>query len=98
MLQPLFDEHAMDVSLPPELESLINLKVGSERYESASHVIHEALCLMDERDQLQALHKTALREKIAAGMASLRAGAGSDGEAFLASLDAGCAQRQRPGF
>jgi antitoxin ParD1/3/4 len=38
-----------------------------------------------------------VREKIAAGMASLRAGEGVDGEAFLARLDAELAEMGRQG-
>jgi len=77
----------MNVSLTPELESLIHDKVSAGRYTSASEVVREALRLMDERDQVQELLKASMREKIAAGMASLRAGRGSDGEAFMARLD-----------
>ena len=72
----------MNVSLTPELESLIHSKVSNGRYTSASEVVREALRLMEERDQMQDLYKASMREKIAAGMASLRAGQGSDGEAF----------------
>jgi antitoxin ParD1/3/4 len=85
----------MNVSLTPELEKLVQLKVGTGRYTSASEVIHEALRLMDERDRLQELHTKAIREKIAAGMASLRAGEGADGETFLARMDAELAQREQ---
>ena len=84
----------MNVSLTPELESLVQLKVGTGRYSSASEVIREALRLMDERDQLQALQKAAIREKIAAGVASLRAGKGVDGEAFLAAMDGRLAEHE----
>ena len=78
----------MNVSLTPELESLIHRKVSNGRYTSASEVVREALRLMEERDQAQELYKASMHEKIAAGMASLRAGAGNDGEAFMARLDA----------
>lgn len=78
----------MNVSLTPELESLIHHKVSAGRYTSASEVVREALRLMDERDQVHELLKASMREKIAAGMASLRAGRGSDGDAFMARLDA----------
>lgn len=78
----------MNVSLTPELELLIQRKVSGGRYTSASEVVREALRLMEERDQVQDLLKASMREKIAAGMASLRAGHGSDGEAFMAALDA----------
>ncbi len=74
----------MNVSLTPELEQLVHLKVQTGRYTSASEVVREALRLMEERDQVQALNKDAIRKKIAAGMASLRAGKGADGDAFLA--------------
>lgn len=77
----------MNVSLTPELETLIHRKVSAGRYTSASEVVREALRLMDERDQVQELYKASMREKIAAGMDSLRAGRGSDGEAFMARLD-----------
>ncbi len=40
---------------------------------------------------LKATSVSSLREKIAAGMASLRAGNGRDGEAFMAELDANLA-------
>lgn len=78
----------MNVSLTPELESLIHRKVGTGRYTSASEVVREALRLMDERDHMQDLVKASMREKVAAGIASLRAGQGTDGEAFMAQLDA----------
>ena len=78
----------MNVSLTPELETLIHRKVTNGRYTSASEVVREALRLMEERDQVQELYKASMREKIEAGMASLRAGHGSDGEAFMARLDA----------
>jgi antitoxin ParD1/3/4 len=78
----------MNVSLTPELESLIHDKVSNGRYTSASEVVREALRLMEERDQVHELYKASMREKIAVGMASLRGGHGSDGEAFMDRLDA----------
>lgn len=78
----------MNVSLTPELERLIHHKVSNGRYSSASEVVREALRLMEERDQLQDLYKASMRDKIAAGLKSLRAGLGSDGETFMAELDA----------
>jgi antitoxin ParD1/3/4 len=78
----------MNVSLTPELEQLVHLKVKTGRYTSASEVIREALRLLEERDELQVLHKDEIRKKIAAGMGSLRAGKGTDGEAFFDSIEA----------
>jgi antitoxin ParD1/3/4 len=87
----------MNVSLTPELESLIHDKVSNGRYTSASEVVREALRLMEERDQMQELYKASIREKIAPGMTSLRAGQGTDGEAFMARLDADLETIERQG-
>ena len=85
----------MNVSLTPELEQLVHLKVQTGRYTSASEVIREALRLMDERDQVQALRKDEMRRKIAAGMDSLRAGKGEDGKDFLAAMDTELSELKR---
>ena len=86
---------AMNVSLTPELERLILLKVKTGRYSSSSEVIREAPRLMDERDQLQALHKDEIRHRIASGMASLSAGGGSDGDAVFENMDTELAELER---
>ena len=85
----------MNVSLTPELEQLVHLKVQTGRYTSASEVVREALRLMEQRDQAQALHGEEIRKRIAAGMDSLRAGEGADGDAFLAEIDAELAALER---
>ncbi len=85
----------MNVSLTPELERLIHLKVETGRYTSASEVVREALRLMESRDQSQALLNDQIRAKIAAGLASLRTGQGADGEAFLSAMDAELAALER---
>ena len=41
----------MNVSLTPELEQLVNDKVKSGFYQTASEVVREALRLLNERDQ-----------------------------------------------
>jgi putative addiction module CopG family antidote len=51
----------MNVSLTPDLESLIREKVESGRYNDASEVVREGLRLLDERDRLQQL-RAALAE------------------------------------
>ncbi len=58
----------MDVSLTPDLEQRIHQKVESGRYPSASEVVREALRLLDERDQQQALNWEGLREEIQIGL------------------------------
>ena len=87
----------MNVSLPPELERLIHHKVETGRYGSASDVIRDALRLMDEHDRLTELHKDEIRKKISAGMASLRAGKGADGEAVFDRIDAELDAAERGG-
>ncbi|MEA2756335.1 MAG: antitoxin ParD1/3/4 [Aliidongia sp.] len=87
----------MNVSLTPELEQLIHLKVETGRYNSASEVVREALRLMAQRDELQTLHKEEIRKQIAAGMASLRSGNSVDGEIFLAEIDSELAKFERQG-
>jgi antitoxin ParD1/3/4 len=87
----------MNVSLTPALEKLVQQKMETGRYGSASEVIREALRLLEERDQMQALHKDEIREKISAGMASLRAGRSTDGEAFFDRLEAELNAAERPG-
>jgi antitoxin ParD1/3/4 len=87
----------MNVSLTPALEKLVQQKVESGRYNSASEVVREALRLMDDHDQIQALHKDAIRKKIAAGMESLRSGRSVDGEAFFNRMEAGLDAAERRG-
>lgn len=74
----------MNVHLTPELEQLVQNKVKTGRYNSASEVVREALRLMEERD----LAKAEIRKKIAAGVASAKAGRLSDGDEFFAQMDA----------
>ena len=78
----------MNVHLTPELEQMVQKKVKTGRYNSASEVMREALRLMDERDQLKNMQKEELRKKIAAGLKSLDEGRGVDGEAVFARLEA----------
>ncbi len=47
----------MEISLPPELEIMVQARVESGRYRSASDVVREALQLMEERDQLDDLRR-----------------------------------------
>jgi len=70
----------MNVSLTPELEELIQRRVRSGRYTSASEVVREALRLLDDRDELRALRMDELRVRVAAGLDSLDRGTGLDGE------------------
>jgi antitoxin ParD1/3/4 len=57
----------MNVSLTPELERLVQEKVSSGLYNSASEVVREALRLLQERDELRKLRLEELRREIARG-------------------------------
>ncbi len=58
----------MNVSLTPELEKIVNDKVASGMYHSASEVIREALRLMKEQDALREFRLQELRKEIAKGI------------------------------
>ncbi|MBI1987285.1 MAG: type II toxin-antitoxin system ParD family antitoxin [Nitrospinae bacterium] len=58
----------MNISLPPELEKLVNEKVSSGMYHSASEVIQEALRLLKEQDALREFRMQEVRKEIAKGM------------------------------
>lgn len=47
----LFPEHAMNVSLTPQLEKMVRDKVESGMYNNASEVVRDALRLMAEKDR-----------------------------------------------
>jgi antitoxin ParD1/3/4 len=61
----------MNVSLTPELEKLVQEKVASGLYQTASEVIREGLRLLKERDDRQT---AALREAIQEGLTQLETG------------------------
>ena len=62
----------MNVSLTPELERVVNEKVESGMYQTASEVVREALRLLKERDEARA-H---LRADVQAGFDQLARGEG----------------------
>ena len=64
----------MNVSLTPELEQLVNQKVSSGLYQTASEVVREGLRLLIERDQ----RTEALRCEIRAGFEAVARGEYTD--------------------
>ncbi len=88
----------MNVSLTPELEKLVQAKVRTGRYNSASEVVREALRLLEQHDSLRATHLKELRSRIDEGLASLDHGQGTDGgkfmQAMLGDLDSRKAKRK----
>jgi antitoxin ParD1/3/4 len=63
-------------------EEFVQGQLTSGRYTDATEVVRDALRMMEERDQV----KAEIRAKIAAGMASARAGRLRDGETAMADL------------
>jgi antitoxin ParD1/3/4 len=64
----------MNVSLTPELERLVNDKVATGLYTSASEVIREALRLLKERDEVRTVTLRELKRDITAGLTQLDRG------------------------
>lgn len=64
----------MNVSLTPELETLVNKKVKTGRYNSASEVVREALRLLEEQDRMKELRRDELRAEIMKGADDIKAG------------------------
>ncbi len=64
----------MNVSLTPELETLVNEKVKSGNYNSASEVVREALRLLKEQDELKRIRREELRREVMKGVTDVREG------------------------
>jgi antitoxin ParD1/3/4 len=64
----------MNVSLTPELENLVQEKVKSGNYNSASEVIREALRLLKEQDQLREIRREEIRREVMKGVEQIRSG------------------------
>ena len=87
----------MNVSLTPELERMVQEKVESGRYTSASEVVREALRLMETRDQRMAEREEALKEfqaMLDGRIAEADAGGWIDGEEAFARLSEKSAARR----
>ena len=64
----------MNVSLTPELEKLINQKLESRMYTSASEVIRAGLRLLAEQDQLHQVKLDNLKSEIMVGVDQVKSG------------------------
>ncbi len=60
----------MNVSLTPELEKIVQSKVETGMYNSASEVVREALRMMTEQDRLREMKFEELRTEIQKGLSS----------------------------
>lgn len=64
----------MNVSLTPELDRFVAGKVSSGRYTSASEVVHEALRLLEEHEQVRAGQLAAFNRELGTRLAALDRG------------------------
>lgn len=76
----------MNVSLTPELRALVEAKLDSGLYHSASEVIREGLRLLAERDRVREMRLQELRAEIQVGLDELDRGDGIPGEEALQEL------------
>ena len=76
----------MNISLTPELERLVDDKVKTGRYASASEVVREGLRLLEEQDQAKQLRLAEVRRKIDRGIEQLDRGLGIPGPEARARL------------
>lgn len=78
----------MNVHLTPELEQLVQNRVKSGRYNSASEVVREALRLLEQRDEVFTLRKDEIRKQIEEGWHSAKRGEFVDGNDVFDRMDA----------
>ena len=69
----------MNVSLTPELDNFVHLKVKSGRYNSASKVVREALRIMQDHENMKSLQLEEIRQRIQAGLDDLSHGRAVEG-------------------
>lgn len=76
----------MNVSLTPELEGIVEQKVKSGMYNSASEVVREGLRLLHQRDEVREAKLNALRAEIQKGIDDLEEGRVYDGPSAMAEF------------
>lgn len=67
----------LNISLTPELAALIDGKVTSGMYPTASEVVREGLRLLHEQDEIRRIRLEELRREIAVGTEQLERGEGT---------------------
>jgi antitoxin ParD1/3/4 len=87
----------MNVSLTPELEQFIDIKVGSGRYNSASEVVREALRLLEERDHARSAQIAVFNSELNRRLASLERGERVDPAAARRRIEAKSKSRRKAG-
>ena len=64
----------MNVSLTPELEQFVQIKVQSGRYNSASEVVREALRLLEDHEKARVAQLAEFNQELGRRLASLDRG------------------------
>ena len=64
----------MNISLTPQLEEMVNRKIASGMYTSASEIIREALRLLEEHDRIREIQIREMKEQVTAGVQQIREG------------------------
>ena len=85
----------MNVNLTPELENLINEKVTSGLYNSASEVVRDALRLLHEQDELRRIRQDELRKEIRRGINASAQGRVKNGNEAIAAIKKDLSQLKR---
>lgn len=85
----------MKLSLPPEIQKVIEERVNSGSYRRAEEVVAAAVTSLEQQERVLRLRPSELeaiyprvREKLAEGLAAADRGDLSDGEAFFDELEA----------
>lgn len=60
----------MNISLSPDLEKMVQNKINTGHYNSASEIVNEALKMMEDRDRLHEMRLAELRAEIQEGLDS----------------------------
>jgi antitoxin ParD1/3/4 len=85
----------MNVSLTPELEQIINTKVQSGLYNSASEVVRDGIRLLQQRDELRQIKLEGLRRDIEEGVRASEEGRVKDGGEVMAEIKERLLQRKQ---
>ena len=85
----------MAIHLTPEFEQLIENKVKSGSYKSASEVIAEALRLLEQRDRIFADRNDGIRTQIEQGWQSAERGELVDSDEVFDRIDAELEGKER---
>lgn len=76
----------LNVSLTPELEKIINFKIQSGLYNSATEVVRESIRLLQERDELRLIQLESLRREVEEGVRASEEGRVKEGTQVMTEI------------